>query len=152
MNTKEETMSWKFLGALVATLAFCATLAAQNDPFLGIWELNRAKSPDYPRKSQTIVNAPEPGGFTSRRVTVNQDGTARVEIHYYIFDGKPHQTEGGDQRQISYKRLDANTIERTTDRNGQITVDREEVSQDGQTLAVTQTRSPRVFDKRHSVQ
>ena len=159
-----------FIRILTVVLAFGLAVAAQqtatrplaaqrggmsdqaNDPFVGIWELNRAKTTNYAGRNQTIVNVPEPGGFKSRRVTLNDNKTARVEIHPYIFDGSFHLTEGGDPREISYKRLDPNTIERTTRRNGQLSVDKEEVSKDGKTLTVTQPGSTRVFDKQFSVQ
>ncbi len=66
-------MSWKSLGVLIATLAFCASLTAQDkksEPFLGIWELNLEKTANYPQQSQTMINVPAPGGgFISTRAT-----------------------------------------------------------------------------------
>ena len=145
-------MSWKSLGLLAATLAFCTTLMAKNEPFLGVWELNLAKSSPFQGKSETLVNIPDAGGFKSIRTTVNKDNTARVEVHPYGFDGNFYPTQGSDPREIAYKRPDPNTIERTTRRNGQITVDKEEVSKDGKTLTVTQGTTIRVFEKQFNVQ
>ena len=65
-------MSWKSLGVLVATIAFCTSLLAQNEPFLGIWELNLEKTSNYPQQSQTIINVPAPGGFKSTRATIGK--------------------------------------------------------------------------------
>ena len=144
-------MSWKSLGVLLAVMAFCTSLMAQNDPFLGVWELNLEKTKNYPQQSQTIINVPTPDGFKSIRATIGKD-RASAEVHPVAFDGKPHQTTGGDPREISYKRLDANTIERTHNRNGTISVDQEQVSKDGRTLTVTQAESVRVYDKQFSVQ
>jgi hypothetical protein len=145
-------MRWRFFGLLILAFAFCSTLRAQDEPFVGVWELNPAKTTNYQRGKQTIVNVPVPGGFLSDRISYGDERDARIEIHSYIFDGNFHKTEGGDPREISYKRLDANTIERTTKRNGQISVDKEEVSKDGKTLTVTQPNSTRVFDKKFSMQ
>ncbi|MSV27167.1 MAG: hypothetical protein EXQ52_00220 [Bryobacterales bacterium] len=143
-------MTWKPFAALVAIVAFSAVLMAQNEPFLGIWELSLAKSKitrGAVPKSQTIVNVAQDGAFKSTRASINENGTS-VEVHHYNFDGKFHQTEGGDPREISYKRLNPTTIERTTRRNGEITVGQEEVSNGGKTLTVTQPGNVRVFDKK----
>ena len=43
-------------------------LSAQNERFLGVWELNLAKSSitrGAPPRSEMIVNLAEPGGFRS---------------------------------------------------------------------------------------
>ena len=40
-------MSWKTLGVMVVTLAFCPSLMAQSEPFLGIWEINLEKTTNY---------------------------------------------------------------------------------------------------------
>ena len=125
---------------------------AQNDPFLGIWQLNGVKTSNYQQQSQMIINLPAPGGFTSIRVTIGKDNKSSAEVHPVAFDGKPYQTTGGDAREISYKRIDANTIERTQNRNGKISVDTEQVSKDGKTLTVKQENATRVYDKQFNVQ
>ena len=145
-------MSWKSLGLLVATFAFCTALMAQDDPFLGIWQLNGAKTSNYQQQSQMIINVPAPDGFTSIRATIGKDNKSSTETHPVAFDGKPHLTTGGDPREISYKRIDANTIERTHNRDGKISVDTEQVSKDGKTLTVTQAAAVRVYEKQFSVQ
>lgn len=145
-------MSWKSLGLIVATLAFCTTVMAQNDPFLGIWQLNGEKTSNYQQQSQMIINLPAPGGFTSIRTTIGKDNKSSAEVHPVAFDGKPYPTTGGDAREISYKRIDANTIERTQNRNGKISVDTEQVSKDGKTLTVKQENATRVYDKQFNVQ
>lgn len=145
-------MSWKSLGLIIATLAFCTIVMAQNDPFLGIWQLNGEKTSNYQQQSQMIINLPAPGGFTSIRTTIGKDNKSSAEVHPVAFDGKPYQTTGGDAREISYKRIDANTIERTQNRNGKISVDTEQVSKDGKTLTVKQESATRVYDKQFNVQ
>src|SRR5438445_6943928 len=149
-------MSWKSLVLLVATLAFDASLMAQDkqsEPFLGIWELNLEKTANVPQQSQTMINVPAPGGgFISTRATIGKDNkSSSTEIHPVAFDGKPHPTTGGDAREISYKLINPNTIERTHNRNGKISVDTEQVSKDGKTLTVTQAGATRIYDKKFTV-
>jgi hypothetical protein len=157
-------MSWKSLGVLAAAFAFCATLTAQNkqskDPFSGVWELNLAKTTNYDLyASQFIVYVPLPGGGLNRiTASVNENKkTSTTEVHPVLFDGKPHQTVGEDRREISYKQPDPYTIVRTQNRDGQITVDKEEVSKDGKTLTITQPSGAggkgdvRVFNRRADV-
>jgi hypothetical protein len=104
------------------------------------------------------VNVAEPGGFRSTLAVVS-DRTTSVEIHHYNFDGSFHQTEGSDPRELSFRRLDLNTIEQETRRNGQITVTRRiELSKDGKTMTFNAsgttgggqkyTNDIRVYDKK----
>ena len=148
-------MSWKSVVVLVATLAFDASLMAQDkqsEPFLGIWELNLEKTANYPQQSQTMINVPAPGGFISTRGTIGKENkSSSTEIHPVVFDGKPHQTTGGDAREISYKLIDPYTIERTHNRNGRISVDTEQVSKDGKTMTVKQANAVRTYDKKFNV-
>jgi hypothetical protein len=114
-------------------------LSAQNERFLGIWELSPAKSSitrGAPPRSEMIVNIAESGGFRSVLSVVTERGTS-VEIHHYNFDGGFHQTEGSDPRELSFRRIDANTIDQDTRRNGQITVHRRiQLSADGKTMTL----------------
>jgi hypothetical protein len=124
-------------------------MRAQDSPFLGIWRL---AGENMPNEVHYIVNLPTPGGFTSLRVSVNKDNRTNTEVHPVAFDGKPYATTGGDAREISYKQINANTIERTQNRNGKISVDTEEVSSDGKTLSVKQATGTRVYNRQFSVQ
>ena len=140
-------MSWKSLVVLVAALALSAVASAQDkgEIFVGIWS--------NPQTNQLIVNMPAPDGYTSIRVNIAADNKNSAENHPVAFDGKPYPTTGGDQRKISYKWIDANTVQRTQDRNGMLTVDTESVSKDGKTLTITPaTGAPRVFQKLFNVQ
>ena len=83
------------------------------------------------------ANIAEPGGFRSMLAVVGEKSTS-VEIHHYNFDGGFHQTEGSDPRELSFQRVDRNTIEQDTRRNGAITVHRRiELSRDGRRMTVT---------------
>ena len=82
-------MSWKSLGVFVATIAFCmgafcTGLAAQNEPFLGIWQINVEKTTNYPQQTQMIINVPAPVGFTSIRATIGKDGKSTTLTGRYI--------------------------------------------------------------------
>jgi hypothetical protein len=124
------------LTALVFLACAPASLA-QNERFLGSWVLNLAKSSitrGTPPQSETVDNVTEPDGFRSTLTVVTDRGTS-VEIHHYNFDGRFHQTEGSDPRELSFRRVDQNTIDQDTRRNGQITVNRRiQLSADGKTM------------------
>ena len=136
-------------------------LSAQDEPFLGIWELNLAASSitrGAAPRIETIVNIAEPGGFRSMLAVVGDKSTS-VEIHHYNFDGSFHQTEGSDLRELSFKRVDQKTIEQDTRRSGTITVRRHiQLSNDGKTMTLTAngttgggqkyTNDIRVYEKR----
>jgi len=125
---------------LLAGLGGSAGLIAQDEPFLGTWELNLGASSitrGAPPRIETIVNTAEPGGFRSMLAVVGEKSTS-VEIHHYSFDGSFHQTEGSDPRELSFKRIDLHTIEQDTRRNGTITVHRHiELSGNGKTMTFT---------------
>jgi hypothetical protein len=149
-------MSWKSLGVLVAIIAFSTIFMAQDkqsEPFLGVWEINLAKTTNYPQQSQMMINVPAPGGgFISTRATIGKENkTSSTEIHPVAFDGKPHATTGGDVRDITYKLIDPYTIERTHNRGGKLSVDREQVSKDGKTMTVTQDGRVRIYDKKFDI-
>jgi hypothetical protein len=146
-------MSWKTLGALVLTLAFCPGLMAQSEAFHGIWEINLEKTTNYFQQSQMMINVPAPGGgFISTRAQIRQNNeSSSTEIHPVGFDGKPYLTTGGDVREITYRLIDPRTIERTHNRDGRISVDREQVSEDGRTMTVTQADRVRIYDKKFNL-
>jgi len=131
---------WRRIVTVVAAATMIAGIRAEDDRFLGTWELNLATSAitrGTPPKRETIANVAEPGGFRSAVTTETARGT-NVEIHHYVFDGAFHRTEGSDPRELSFARVDTNTIDSDTRRNGAITVRRRMVlSADGQTMTVT---------------
>ncbi len=146
-------MSWKTLGVVVVTLAFCPSLMAQSEAFLGIWEINLEKTTNYFQQSQMMINVPAPGGgFISTRAQIRQNNeSSSTEIHPVGFDGQTYATTGGDVREISYKLIDSRTIERTHYRDGRISVDTEQVSEDGLTMTVTQADRVRIYDKKFNL-
>ncbi len=122
----------------IAALSVPAQDAAE--PFLGTWDLNLTASSitrGAPPRIETIVNISEPGGFRGMLAVVNEKSTS-VEIHHYNFDGNFHPTEGSDPRELSFKRIDRNTIGQDTRRNGTVTVHRRiELSRGGAVMTIT---------------
>src|SRR5580704_15746765 len=82
---------------ILAAVGVPAGLTAQDETFIGIWELNLAASSitrGAPPRIETIVNIGEPGGFRSMLAIVGDKSTS-VEIHHYNFDGSFHHEEHG---------------------------------------------------------
>ena len=56
-------MSWKTLIVVMVTLGSGPSLVAQDkqsEPFLRIWEINLARTVNYPQQSQTMISLPSP--------------------------------------------------------------------------------------------
>ena len=78
--------------------------AAQTEPFLGVWEMNHAKSSvtrGSAPLSEMVVIVPEADGLKSTLVMIDK-GQGRAEVHHYSFDATPHWTEGGDPRHLTF--------------------------------------------------
>ena len=127
------------IAAIFLAVTFRAPLTAQTDPFLGVWEINPARSAltrGTMARSEIIAMVAEPGGVKSILVTVSAE-RGNAEVHHFIFDGKPHATEGSDQREMSAQRTNPRRIDAKIIRNGKETATRSfEVSEDGKTLTV----------------
>ena len=130
---------------VIVTLAAITSggpLAAQRDPFLGVWEMNHAKSSvtrGTAPLSEMVVIVPEADGLKSTLVMINE-GQGRAEVHHYKFDGTPHLTEGGDARHLTFQRTGQRLAEISVIRSGQVTATRRmEVSRDGKTLSFNAT-------------
>ena len=128
----------------LSALMFGGRLSAQSDPFLGVWEMNHAKSSvtrGTAPLSEMVVIVAEADGLKSTLVMISE-GQGRAEVHHYKFDGKPYLTEGGDARHLAFKRTAPRFAEITVIRSGQVTATRRmEVSSDGRTLSFNATGS-----------
>ena len=128
----------------LTALIFGAPLSAQSDPFVGVWEINHAKSSitrGTAPLSEMVVIVAEADGLKSTLVMITE-GQGRAEVHHYKFDGKPHPTEGGDARHLAFTRTGPRSAEITVIRSGQVTATRRmEVSSDGRTLSFNATGS-----------
>src|SRR5688572_3455811 len=115
-------MSSRILLALFVLVASGPRVMAQGEPFLGVWEMNPARSSATRGAmplSQALVIVAEPGGVTSTQVTISATAGS-AEVHHLIFDGKPYKTGGSDsdQREMSAKRVSPRRIETNIIRKG----------------------------------
>ena len=114
------------------------------DPQAGTWKLNPAKSKyttDHPAaKSLTVTIQEQPDGLILDAVGVDGKGDP-IKVHWAAkFDGKDYPSSGGAEGvdTVSLKRIDADTIEVTNKKNGQvITTVHSVVSKDGKTRTST---------------
>ena len=117
-----------------------AAAQAKDDPLIGRWTLDRAKSEfsgNVPEKRVTTFELTADGSLKHVTETVTANGsTDRVE-YTARYDGKDVQISNSFLWTVSVKRLDA----RTTERNGKVMgevveTSKRTVSADGQTLTV----------------
>lgn len=135
--------SWATLGVVVLA-AVAVTVAQTDNPRVGTWELNVAKSkysPGPAPKSQALkVEAAGKGEkVTSEQVTA--DGTKLVVEYTAEYDGKPHPLKGSPTADtVTLKRIDTHTTERVDSKGGKtLSTLRRVVSKDGKTMTVTIT-------------
>ena len=136
----------KRIGMLIFVFAlscFAASLRAADDPLIGTWKLNLAKSKyngmASPKSQVYKYEANGPDGVKFINDTVNADGT-KVHAEYAVkFDGKEVPVTGDPLRDMtSNKRVDANTTSGTSTLKGKVaSTFTRVVSKDGKTLTVT---------------
>ena len=148
----------------VALLMICtatAVSAADADPIVGTWKLNRAKSvfAGIPAlKSQSRTYSGSGRKFTLKMTTVSAEGKETTTQATYELDGKDYRSMGNlDFDSLSGVQLDTNTAEFTLKRAGKpVGKIRRAVSVDGRTLMINyvltnkdgvQTSALMVFDK-----
>ena len=129
---------------VISVLVFTAVvIAADNN--VGTWQLNLAKSnysPGPAPKSQTLkIEAWGDDGVKYAADGVGADGKPTHTEFQAKYDGKDYPFKGNpDADRLSYKRIDANTLEATTTLKGKSTTAvNVVVSADGKTRTVTQT-------------
>ena len=134
----------KKLCAIAAILVACTGLGAADDPFVGTWKLNLAKSkynPGPPPKTGSNRFEPAPGGL--KLIVRNEDtgGKPTSFERVELYDGKTHPARGEGRigpDAISAKRIDPYTIEVISYKNGKvITRTTRKVSKDGKTMTST---------------
>jgi hypothetical protein len=129
--------------ALLAVLAASAGAAAADDPMLGSWKLNVAKSKFGSGPAiKEETNQVEPFGGNGIKLTAQitrADGTKVTESYAGTFDGKEFSVGGDPNVDAAYlKRIDAHTMERINKKAGKPTTTMKYVvSQDGKTKTVT---------------
>ena len=140
-----------FARTLGVVLAIAAVLgigvvdlsAQMNDPRIGTWKLNAAKSTYSPGPApQSVMVKVEAAGQGEKATTdfVNADGTRATTQYTANFDGKDSPLTGSvaGADMVSLKRIDAQTTERTDKKGDKVVqVLARVVSPDGKTMTVT---------------
>ena len=110
---------------MIATLAVMAASLAlyAADPFVGLWELNVAKSSAegtrLPQKVRETISEHQ-SGLRIRREMVNADGKATDQTFHYVFDGRDHPADLGvdakhTHHAMRFERKGPRVIERRVD-------------------------------------
>jgi hypothetical protein len=143
---------------LVAGLVVLASHSgfAQDDPLVGTWVLNVAKSkytPGPPPKEQTTIF--EAAGQGLKVTTKGTDSAGKPTMTTYTanYDGKDYPVTGNpDWDMVSLKRINANTVEFTRKRAGKVVQTATSVvSKDGKTRTITSTGVNAQGQKIHNV-
>ena len=137
-------MKVKTITLALAMLAVAVGLRAQQDPLIGTWKLNLAKSkysPGPPPKSQTLKVEAQGDALKITADTVNADGTTQHLQYTAKPDGKDYPITGDpDRDSTTMKRIDAYTTEVAGKKAGKATMTfRRVVSKDGKTVTITGT-------------
>jgi hypothetical protein len=131
-----------FVMAGVLAMGISAIAADSN---IGTWKMNAAKSkfdPGPAPKSQTLkIEAWGADGVKYTADGMDADGKPSHWEMQAKYDGKFVPFKGNpDADMLAYKRIDANTVEATTQMNGKVMgTSRIVVSADGKTRTLTQT-------------
>ena len=120
-----------------------AAVLAQNDPQVGVWKLNVAKSKYSPGPKPTIATTTIEAAGAGAKVTVDQtmeDGTKRHYTFTANYDGKDAPIVGNnpDADTVARTRIDASTVQTISKKDGKVTTTQTSaVSKDGKTRTVT---------------
>lgn len=137
-------MSRTLHAVVLALLVFSVAFSAQDDPMMGTWKLNAAKSKLPPERQRNIVrkHEPIPGGIRVSWEGVDNNGQPTRWGFEAKFDGKEYRSTGDSSWDtLSLQRPDRYTIVGRSKKDGKLAVElRWEVSRDGKTLTRTQRR------------
>jgi hypothetical protein len=131
------------LGAVVVlTSALVVTVSAQASPEVGTWKLNVAKStysPGPAPESQTLKYEAAGQGVKVSTEGVNADGSKTATSYTANYDGEDVPITGSASAdQVSLKRINATTVERTDKKDGKaVSTITRVMSADGKTLTIT---------------
>ena len=129
--------------ALTISLVFVSVaLGFQNNPNMGTWKLNEAKSKFAGKARNQTVTYEAAGDQTKVTVDgVDENGAAVHNEWTGKFDGKDYPLTGDSNSDArSYRMINKSTLAMTNKKNGKATVTgRIVVSRDGKTRTVTTT-------------
>ena len=132
-------------GALYVVIGLSVTTTTlwAADPFAGTWKLNSAKtkySPGPPPKNLTVKYEATADGVKVTSEGVNAEGKPVATTYTATYDGKDAAVTGtgAPYDTIALKRIDPNTVETTTKKDGKVlSKGKRVVSKDGKVLTVT---------------
>ncbi len=132
------------LPGLAAVLALSVAVRSADDPFVGTWKLNFAKSkydPGPPPKSQVIKFKSQGDGIKSVTEMVYANGNKYSATYTAYHDGKDYSFIGlPDYDSTALKRINANAVDFVNKKGGKVVrTGRREVSKDGKDLTITST-------------
>ena len=122
---------------LIGLVLLAASMAAAAaDPFDGRWQLSLTNSmfdPGPGPKSMTRTQSIKDDTYTVSSEIVEQDGSSRTLTYSAKIDGNDHPLTGSlNADSISFKRVDARTLEYTQKKDGKVVVKgRHTISPDG---------------------
>jgi hypothetical protein len=139
-----HTKRWALLALVFFSVPALSLVAFGADSNIGTWKLNLAKSkysPGPPPKSQTLKFEAWEDGVKYTADGIGADGKPTHGEFAAKYDGKDYPFTGNpDADTISYKRVDANTVEAVTKKDGKTTISAKAViSADGKTRTLTMT-------------
>ena len=154
-------MSAKAFVLIAVLLAFSTAVVAQDDPIMGTWKVNTAKTKLPSGESAaalTRVHEPIPNGIKITRPLRDPNGNPTRGTWTLYFDGKDHPVHGdANLDTLSLQRIDRYTMEAVAKKDGQIhNRMRWDVTKDGKGLTWTSIRvlppdragtTVRVYDK-----
>jgi hypothetical protein len=136
-----------FVTAVVLALHGSVDLMAQNNPFIGTWKLNIAKS-QYSSgpapKTQTQTYEAHGNGMKVSSEGIAADGSRIAWSYTANFDGKDYPISGAGAPNgadiVSIKRINTNTYEATFKKDHKVVgTGRDEISKDGKVKTVAAT-------------
>lgn len=112
---------------LIGLVLLAASMAAAAaDPFDGRWQLNRVNSmfdPGPGPKSMVRTQSIKDDTYTVSSEIVEEDGSSRTLTYSAKIDGNDHPMTGSvNADSISFKRVDARTLEYTQKKGGKVVV------------------------------
>jgi hypothetical protein len=142
MTSKHRAGVFAIVVAMVLGTAIASVSAQANDPRIGTWKLNVAKSkydPGPAPKSLTLKVEAAGQGEKATTEFVNADGSRTSTVYTANFDGKDYPITGSQLADmVSLKRIDAQTTDRTDKKGGKVVQTlRRVVAKDGKTMTVT---------------
>ena len=134
-------MKTRTIGLTLALSFLAGALCFADDPQMGTWKLNEAKSKFAPGSTKNHTVVYEAAG-DSVKITgdgTDKDGDPTHNEWTGKFDGKDYPVTGDPMADTrSYRRVDAHTLELTVKKDGKVTVSgRLVVSADGKSRTVT---------------